>query len=98
MTAFDPHAATEAFLAALPAAGHLKATHYTQGGHWLLLWGWLAAVAACARPATHASGAAGRGRARRAAGRDWPETTLAWSRFRVSRWRSRGAAALAHPA
>ncbi len=47
MTAFDPHAATEAFLAALPAAGHLKATHYTQGGHWLLLWGWLAAVAAC---------------------------------------------------
>jgi len=44
MTPFDPNAATNAMLAALPAAGHLKAIRYTQGGHWLLLWGWLATV------------------------------------------------------
>jgi len=47
MTPFDPKAATNAFLAALPVAGHLKAIRYTQGGHWLLLWGWLAVVVIC---------------------------------------------------
>ncbi len=46
MTAFDPTTATNAYLAALPPAGHLKAIHYTQGGHWVLLWGWLVSVAA----------------------------------------------------
>jgi len=44
---FDPKAATDAFLAVLPPAVHLKAIHYTQGGHWLLLWGWLVTVVAC---------------------------------------------------
>jgi STE24 endopeptidase len=43
---FDPKAATDAYLAAFPAAAHVKAIHYTQGGHWLLLWSWLVAVAA----------------------------------------------------
>ncbi len=43
---FDPQAATEAYLAAVPAAAHVKAIHYTQGGHWLLLWSWLVAVSA----------------------------------------------------
>jgi STE24 endopeptidase len=47
MTSFDPKAATDSLLAALPTAGHIKAAHYTQGGHWLLLWGWLVSVAAC---------------------------------------------------
>jgi STE24 endopeptidase len=46
MPAFDPKAATDAYLAAFPAAAHLKAIHYTQGGHWLLLWGWLVSVMA----------------------------------------------------
>ena len=46
MTGFDPTAATNAYLAALPPAGHLKAIHYTQGGHWVLLWGWLVTVVA----------------------------------------------------
>jgi len=46
-TPFDAKAATDAFLAVLPPAAHLKAIHYTQGGHWLLLWGWLVTVAAC---------------------------------------------------
>lgn len=44
MTIFDPAAATEAYLAQLPPAGHLKAIHYTQGGHWILLWSWLVTV------------------------------------------------------
>jgi STE24 endopeptidase len=46
-TPFDAKAATDAFLAVLPPAAHLKAIHYTQGGHWLLLWGWLVTVVAC---------------------------------------------------
>ncbi len=42
---FDPAAATAAYLAQLSPAAHAKATAYTQGGHWLLLWGALVAVA-----------------------------------------------------
>ena len=45
---FDAKTATDAYLAAFPAAAHLKAIHYTQGGHWLLLWGWLVSVIAYA--------------------------------------------------
>ncbi|WP_293897975.1 M48 family metalloprotease [Phenylobacterium sp.] len=42
---FDPAAATAAYLAALTPAQHARAQAYTQGGHWLLLWGALAGVA-----------------------------------------------------
>jgi STE24 endopeptidase len=41
---FDP--ATLAYLAQLPPEAHAKAEAYTQGGHWLLLWGAVVAVAA----------------------------------------------------
>jgi STE24 endopeptidase len=47
MTLFDPRAATESLLAALPTAARLKAVHYTQGSHWLLLWGCLVTITAC---------------------------------------------------
>ncbi len=47
MAPFDPAAATAAYLAELSPAAHAKATAYTQGGHWLLLWGWLVTVAVC---------------------------------------------------
>jgi STE24 endopeptidase len=43
--AFDPAAATAAYLAQLPPALHEKAKAYTQGGHWLILWGAVVAVA-----------------------------------------------------
>jgi STE24 endopeptidase len=46
MSAFDPTAATAAYLATLSPAAQAKALAYTQGGHWLLLWGWLVTVAA----------------------------------------------------
>src|ERR1700735_5464237 len=46
MTSFDPASATAAYMATLSPAGHAKATAYTQGGHWLLLWSWVVAVAA----------------------------------------------------
>jgi STE24 endopeptidase len=46
MAQFDPVAATQAYLSALTPAQHAKATAYTQGGHWLLLWGAVVAVAA----------------------------------------------------
>lgn len=42
--AFDPAAATAAYLATLSPEAHAKATHYTQGGYWILLWGWVASV------------------------------------------------------
>ncbi|MBI1199475.1 MAG: M48 family metalloprotease [Phenylobacterium sp.] len=41
---FDPAAATAAYLAQLPPEAHAKAEAYTQGGHWLLLWGALVGV------------------------------------------------------
>lgn len=44
MALFDPAAATAAYLAQLPPEAHAKATAYTQGGHWLDLWGFLIAV------------------------------------------------------
>ena len=43
---FDPAAATAAYLAQLPPEAHEKAQHYTQGGHWLLLWGFVVSVVA----------------------------------------------------
>ena len=46
MAQFDPAAATQAYLAVLSPEAHAKATAYTQGGHWVLLWGTLVAVAA----------------------------------------------------
>lgn len=45
MAQFDPVAATQAYLAVLTPAQHAKAQAYTQGGHWLLLWGALVAIA-----------------------------------------------------
>jgi STE24 endopeptidase len=45
MAQFDPVAATQAYLAVLTPAQHAKAQAYTQGGHWLLLWGGLVAIA-----------------------------------------------------
>ena len=45
--AFDPAAATAAYMATLSPAAHARATAYTQGGHWLLLWSALVSVAAC---------------------------------------------------
>lgn len=43
-TPFDPAAATAAYLAVLTPAQHAKATAYTQGGHWLLLWSAIVAI------------------------------------------------------
>jgi len=45
LATFDPKAATAAYLAQLSPEGHAKAISYTQGGHWLLLWGWVFGVA-----------------------------------------------------
>ncbi len=44
MIKFDPAAATAAYMATLSPAAHAKAAAYTQGGHWLLLWGWAVSV------------------------------------------------------
>jgi STE24 endopeptidase len=41
---FDPAVETAKYLATLPPEAHAKATAYTQGGHWLLLWGAVVAI------------------------------------------------------
>ncbi len=46
MPPFDPAAATAAYMATLTPAQHARATSYTHGGEWLVLWGWLVALAA----------------------------------------------------
>lgn len=46
MAQFNSDAATAAYMATLSPAAHALAIAYTQGGHWLLLWGWLVTVAA----------------------------------------------------
>ena len=42
---FDPVAATAAYLAVLTPTQHARATAYTQGGHWILLWSAVVSVA-----------------------------------------------------
>src|SRR6218665_2983048 len=44
MTTFDPDAATAAWLATLSPADTAKAVAYTQGGHWLILWGFVVSI------------------------------------------------------
>ena len=46
MAGFDPDAATVAYMALLSPEAHARATAYTQGGHWLLLWNCVASVLA----------------------------------------------------
>lgn len=46
MTPFDPEVATAAYLSALSPETHARATAYTQGGHWLILWTTVIGVAA----------------------------------------------------
>ncbi|CAN5262178.1 M48 family metallopeptidase [soil metagenome] len=44
MTTFDPAAATAAWLATLSPADTAKAVAYTQGSHWLILWGFVVSI------------------------------------------------------
>jgi STE24 endopeptidase len=46
MQLFDPDAATAAYMATISASAHAKATAYTQGGHWILLWNWIVSLLA----------------------------------------------------
>ncbi len=43
--AFDPEAATQAYLATLKGAARAKSDAYFEGGYWLILWGALVAIA-----------------------------------------------------
>jgi STE24 endopeptidase len=46
MATFDPAAATIAYLHMIDPVREARAIAYTQGSHWLILWGWLATLAA----------------------------------------------------
>jgi STE24 endopeptidase len=43
-TAFDPEAATQAYLATVKGAARAKSDGYFEGGYWLILWGALVAI------------------------------------------------------
>ena len=45
--AFDPEAATQAYLSTLQGAARAKSDAYFEGGYWLLLWGALVSVLVC---------------------------------------------------
>lgn len=45
VAAFDPEAATQAYLATLKGAARAKSDAYFEGGYWLILWGALVAIA-----------------------------------------------------
>ena len=42
---FDPEAATDAYLAEIPAAARARSDAYFEGGYWLILWDFLYGVA-----------------------------------------------------
>ena len=44
MENFDPAAATAAYLATMSPADTARAIAYTQGGHWMILWGFLVSL------------------------------------------------------
>ena len=44
MAHFDPAAATAAYMASLSPAAHAKASAYTHGSEWILLWSWVVSV------------------------------------------------------
>lgn len=44
VTAFDPEAATQAYLVTLKGAARAKSDAYFEGGYWLILWGALVAI------------------------------------------------------
>lgn len=44
-TAFDPVAATDAYLATIPADAKARSDDYFEGGYWIQLWGFLITVA-----------------------------------------------------
>jgi len=46
MQGFDPVAATAVYMATLSPEQHARATAYTHGSEWLILWGWLVGLAA----------------------------------------------------
>src|SRR5579872_611220 len=44
---FDPVAATDAYLAAMPADARARSDAYFEGGYWMILWDFLYAVVVC---------------------------------------------------
>ena len=41
---FDPEAATNAYLAQIPASARARSDAYFEGGYWLMLWDFLVAI------------------------------------------------------
>ena len=99
---FDADAATEAYLAMIPAAAKARSDAYFEGGYWLILWGFLYSSAisllllylrwsARMRPRSASPGCSPRGPGRSCRrGPDWlrRRRTGCHSPSSVARWRS----------
>ncbi|HEU0310610.1 MAG TPA: M48 family metallopeptidase [Sphingomicrobium sp.] len=74
--AFDPQAATEAYLSTLQGAARAKSDAYFEGGYWLPLWGALVSVIAYWAMLRFHWSASWSGWARRVTGRRWLQPAL----------------------
>lgn len=74
--AFDPEAATQAYLSTLSGAARARSDAYFEGGYWLLLWGALVTVAVSWAELHFGWSARWSAWARRVSGRRWLQPAL----------------------
>jgi STE24 endopeptidase len=81
--AFDPEAATRAYLASVPADQHARSDAYFEGGYWLLLWDFLAGVAVSLALLATGASAGMRDRAARISRWRPMQTWIYWAQYLV---------------
>ena len=81
--AFDPEAATRAYLASVPADQHARSDAYFEGGYWLLLWDFLAGAAVSLVLLATGASAGMRDLATRVSRRRPVQTWIYWAQYLV---------------
>jgi STE24 endopeptidase len=81
--AFDPEAATRAYLASVPADQHARSDAYFEGGYWLLLWDFLAGAAVSLALLATGASAGMRDRATRLSRWRPMQTWIYWAQYVV---------------
>jgi STE24 endopeptidase len=80
---FDPDAATEAYLAMMPAAARARSDAYFEGGYWLILWDFIVASAISLLLLNLRWSAKMRERAERVTRFRWVQDALYWAQYLV---------------
>ncbi len=78
---FDPDAATEAYLATMPAAARARSDAYFEGGYWLILWDFLLASGISLLLLFFGWSAGMRRRAERVTRLRWLRDALYWAQY-----------------